>query len=52
MPFAQAIGKADFRADFAELDLPPEIKKAVIAHKGKLTPSYEYLAEHLKQSKE
>jgi len=47
MPFAQSIGKADFNADFAELDLPPEIKKAVITHKGKLTPNYEYLSQHL-----
>jgi alpha-aminoadipic semialdehyde synthase len=47
MPFAQSIGKADFNADFAELDLPPEIKKAVITHKGKLISNYEYLAKHL-----
>jgi saccharopine dehydrogenase (NAD+, L-lysine-forming) len=47
MPFIQAIGKADYSIEFGELDLPPEIKKAVIVHNGKLTPDYEYISEFL-----
>lgn len=43
--FADAIGKADFDADFDSLELPSEIKRAVIVHKGRLTESYRYLEE-------
>ena len=32
---------------FADLALPAEIKRAVIAHRGELTPSYRYLQRHL-----
>ena len=27
--------------------LPPHLKKAVIVHRGELTPAYTYLREHL-----
>jgi alpha-aminoadipic semialdehyde synthase len=39
---------ADFAAEFEKLELPPEIKKAVIVYRGKLTPDYEYLSKFLK----
>ena len=43
MPFLPALAAADFGRDFSELALPPELKRAVIAHRGELTPSYRYL---------
>ena len=46
--FIPAIARADFNVEFSKLDLPPEIKKAVIAYKGKLTPDYKYLEKHIK----
>lgn len=46
-PFVTAIAKADFSQDFKQLALPEEIKKALILHRGELTPDYEYLNKHL-----
>jgi len=45
--FVPAIAGADYAVDYAALDLPPELKRAVIAHRGELTPDYVYLTEHL-----
>ncbi len=45
--FAADIGRADYSVPFEDLDLPPEIKRAVIVHRGALTPDYRYLEEHL-----
>ena len=47
LPFVPPIVKADFSVDFDNLDLPPEIKKAVILHHGKLTPDYRYINKFL-----
>ena len=41
------IVNTNFSTDFKSLDLPPEIKKAVILHHGKLTPNYEYISKFL-----
>lgn len=46
--YIPAIARADYGADFDALDLPAAIKKALIVHKGRLTPEYEYIAQHLK----
>jgi len=46
-PFLPALAKADFRAPFDDLDLPDPIKRAVIVHRGELTPDYAYLREFL-----
>jgi alpha-aminoadipic semialdehyde synthase len=43
-----ALVAADWRVDFDQLDLPPVLKRAVIAHRGELTPSYLYLQESLR----
>ena len=32
---------------FEQLELPGELKRAVIVHRGELTPEYEYLKAHL-----
>ena len=45
--FVPAIAAADYAVDFDRLDLPPELKRAVIAHRGALTPDYRYLEEYL-----
>jgi alpha-aminoadipic semialdehyde synthase len=45
--FAPSLAAADFSRPLAELGLPPEMQRAVIAHRGALTPEYRYLEEHL-----
>ncbi len=45
--FIPSVAKADFNAEFENLDLPTPIKKAVILHKGKLTPKYDYIRQYL-----
>jgi saccharopine dehydrogenase (NAD+, L-lysine-forming) len=46
-PFVPAIARCDYSVPFAECELPPEIKRAVIVYRGKLTPDYEYLQQYL-----
>lgn len=46
-PFLPALAAADYNVPFAELALPPEFKRAVIAHRGELAPAYAYLSAHL-----
>ena len=43
----QPMTAADWKADFENLNLPSYLKRAVIVHKGELTPSYRYLHKHL-----
>ena len=45
--YVPAIASADYGASFADLDLPPEIKRAVIVHRGELTPDYRYIEQYL-----
>lgn len=45
--FMLEIAETDFDVPFEELRLPKPIKKALILHKGKLTPEYEYLKQYL-----
>ncbi len=46
--FVPAIARADYTVPFDELALPPEIKRAVIAYRGELTPNYRYLERYLR----
>jgi saccharopine dehydrogenase (NAD+, L-lysine forming) len=46
-PLLAELSRADLKRTFAELALPPELKRAVIVHRGELTPEYEYLQSHL-----
>ena len=46
-PFIPAMARCDLSAPFEDCDLPPEIKRAVIAYQGKLTPDYRYIQEYL-----
>lgn len=52
LPFVKDIAEADYTKPFEELDLPPEIKKAVIVYNGELTPDYEYIEEYLEGEKD
>ena len=47
LPFIPSITKADYSVNFEYLELPSEIKKAVILYHGKLTPSYQYINRFL-----
>ncbi|MBK7105348.1 MAG: hypothetical protein IPH62_08695 [Ignavibacteriae bacterium] len=47
LPFVKILASADYSKDFDELEISDEIKKAIIAHKGKLTPPFEYLRKYL-----
>ena len=46
--FVSAIANADFNADFENIALPNPIRKAMILHKGNLTPNYSYIQQYLK----
>ncbi len=45
--FVPAIAKADYSQPFDELELPKAVLRAIITHRGKLTPEYRYLHEAL-----
>ena len=45
--FMPHLATADLSRSFAELALPPELKRAVIVYKGELTPDYAYLKSSL-----
>jgi alpha-aminoadipic semialdehyde synthase len=47
-PMLSELSRADLAAPFADLALPAALKRAVIVHRGELTPEYEYLREHVK----
>jgi len=47
LPFIPSIIKADYSVSFELLELPPEIKNAMILHQGKLTPNYQYINRFL-----
>ena len=49
-PFVPALARADYSVPFDELDLPDEIRRAVIVHQGQLTPNYEYIAQALDEA--
>jgi alpha-aminoadipic semialdehyde synthase len=46
-PLLPDIARCDFTAPYDQCNLPPEIKRAVIAYQGQLTPDYEYIEEYL-----
>lgn len=45
--FIPALASISPTASFEELDLPPELKRAVILWQGKFAPSYEYLRKYV-----
>jgi len=47
LPFVPEIIKADYSKDFDKLNLPFEIKNAVVLYQGRLTPNYSYINKFL-----
>jgi saccharopine dehydrogenase (NAD+, L-lysine forming) len=47
LSYVKAIAAADYDVPFADLDIPGPVKRAMILHKGRLTPDYEYISEYL-----
>ena len=45
--FVPTIAAADYGVPFEALELPPELKRAIITYRGALTPAYQYLQHHL-----
>ncbi len=45
--FIKPISDADFEESFENIKLPSPIKKALILHKGNLTPDYKYIENYL-----
>ncbi len=48
LPFLKDLVSADYSKNYDELEIPVEFKKAIIAHKGVLTPDFKYLSKYLK----
>ena len=44
-PFVPALAAADLSVPLDRLSLPPELLRALILHRGELTPDYEYLRQ-------
>ena len=47
--FVKQLAEADYSVSFEDLQVPAEFKRALILHKGKLTPDFTYMAEFLKK---
>lgn len=47
LPYVKAIAAADYDVPFADLDIPGPVKRAMILHKGRLTPEFEYISQYL-----
>ena len=45
--YMQALAFADFQVPLEALQLPDELKRAIILHRGELTPDYRYLKVHV-----
>jgi alpha-aminoadipic semialdehyde synthase len=46
-PLLPALARANFDRPLDEIDLPAEVRRAVIVHRGRLTPDFEALEDHL-----
>jgi len=47
-PLIPALARADFSGELAASGLPPELRRATIVYKGRLTPPYQYLESKLR----
>jgi saccharopine dehydrogenase (NAD+, L-lysine forming) len=45
--YIPAIASCNYDQNYEELHLPSPVKKALILHNGKFTPSYQYLTKHI-----
>ncbi|MBI4717148.1 MAG: hypothetical protein HY763_05030 [Planctomycetes bacterium] len=46
-PFVPALAAANLTAELSDTGLPPELQRATIVHRGRLTPGYAYLERFL-----
>jgi saccharopine dehydrogenase (NAD+, L-lysine forming) len=46
-PYVPALGNADFSGPFVDCGLPPDLRRATIVYRGKLTEAYHYLSQHV-----
>lgn len=49
LDYMPSLANADFAVPFDQLDLPKELKDAVIVYQGNLTKNYEYLRKYLEE---
>lgn len=49
-PFVPALARCDFGWPLDELELPGPVRRALILHRGRLTPEYEYISRFLERS--
>ncbi|MGV9168408.1 MAG: hypothetical protein ACOC38_00515 [Promethearchaeia archaeon] len=49
LPFIPPLASTDFSTSYSELQLPRELKDAIIVYRGNLTDQYKYLKDHLKE---
>jgi alpha-aminoadipic semialdehyde synthase len=49
VPFVPAIARTDFGLPLEKLDLPGPIRRALILHRGRLTPEYSYIEKYLEK---
>lgn len=47
IPFVPQLAKAVYNVPFEKINLPDELHRAVILHKGELTPEFKYLSKYL-----
>ncbi len=47
MPFLPRLARADFSRPLERLELPAEMRRALILHHGELTPEFEYVRQYL-----
>jgi saccharopine dehydrogenase (NAD+, L-lysine forming) len=50
LPFVPQLAAADYKLQLGSLPLSDELKRAIIAHGGRLTPAYAHLQEYLSAS--
>jgi len=43
IPFIPTLASANYNLAYEELSFPPELRKAIIVHRGELTERYKYL---------
>lgn len=47
LPFIPALARTDFDVPRRELELPDELRRGLIVHRGRLTPDYRYLRKFI-----
>lgn len=47
-PFMAAVAEADYTVPFDQVELPQEIKRAMILHNGAFTPEYKFMEEFIR----